>query len=142
MFLQFYSTTNVFPLSNANKLFAESARDCRIFTTQCRPVRWSFFRSDGMVNVFFQGTIGINGFSMVLPALNYHHLMFFDQSTIDFNGFLMVFRFFRTKVNDGLQTPKLQKVCKFNSRQNVFSQHRREIHCSQRKLLVKCILIN
>ena len=38
-----------------------------------RPVRWSFFRSDGMVNVFFQGTIGIDGFSMVLPALNHHH---------------------------------------------------------------------
>ena len=95
-----------------------------------------------MVNVFFQGTIGINGFSMVLPALNHHHLMFFDQPTIDFNGFSMVFRFFRTMVNDGLETPKLQKVRKFNSRQIVFSQHRRENHCSQRKLLVKCILIN
>jgi len=38
-----------------------------------RPGRWSFFWSDGMVNVLFQGTIGIDGFSMVLPALNHHH---------------------------------------------------------------------
>ena len=53
-----------------------------------------------MVNVFFQGTIGIDGFSMVLPPLNHHHLMFFDQPIIDFNGFLMVFRFLRTMVND------------------------------------------
>ena len=83
-----------------------------------------------MVNVFFEGTIGINGFSMVLPALKHHHLMFFDWTTIDFNGFSMVFRFFRTMVNDGLETPKLQKVRKFNSQQNVFSQHRRENHCS------------
>ena len=29
-----------------------------------------------MVNVFFQGTIGIDGFSMVLPALNHHHLLY------------------------------------------------------------------
>ena len=57
--------------------------------------------------------------------------MFFDQLTIDFNGFLMVFRFFRTMVNDGLENPKLQKVRKFNLRQKVFSQHRRENHCSQ-----------
>ena len=99
-------------------------------TAEVRPVRWSFFLSDGMVNVFFQGTIGINGFSMVLPALNHNHLMFFDQPTIDFNGFSMVFRLFRTMVNDGLETPKLQNVRKFNSQQNVFSQDRRENHCS------------
>jgi len=48
--------------------------------------------------------------------------MFFDQPTIDFNGFSMVFRFFRTMVNDGFEIPRLQKVRKFNSRQNVFSQ--------------------
>ena len=60
--------------------------------------------------------------------------MFFDQPTIDFNGFLMDFRFFRTMVNDGLATPKLQKVCKFNSWQNMFSQHRRENHCSNNNL--------
>ena len=87
-----------------------------------------------MVNVFFQGTIGINGFSMVLSALNHHQLMFNGQPTIDFNGFLMDFRFFRTMVNDGLATPKLQKVCKFNSWQNMFSQHRRENHCSNNNL--------
>ena len=69
-----------------------------------------------MVNVFFQGIIGINGFSMVLSTLNHHHLMFFDQPTIDFNGFSMVFRFFRTMVNDGLETRKLQKVRKFNDK--------------------------
>ena len=56
-------------------------------TLHNRPVRWSFFQNDGMVNVFLQGTISINGFSMVLPALNHHALMFFDQPTIDFNGF-------------------------------------------------------
>ena len=94
------------------------------FNKKHRPVRWSFFRSDGMVNVFFQGTISINGFSMVLPALNYHHLMFFDQPTIAFNGFSMVFRFYSTMIDDGLETPKLQKVRKFNSQKNVFSQNR------------------
>ena len=47
-----------------------------------------------MVNVFFPGHHNsINGFSMVLPALNHHLLVFFDQPTIDFNAFLMVFRF-------------------------------------------------
>ena len=81
-----------------------------------------------MVNVFFQGIIGINGFSMVLSTLNHHHLMFFDQPTIDFNGFLMVFRFFRTMVNDGLETPKLQKVHKFNSHTKcVFAAQEREL---------------
>ena len=89
-----------------------------------------------MVNVFFQGTIGINGFSMVLPALNHHQLMFFDQPTIDFNGFLMVFRFFRTMVIDGLKTPTLQKVRKFKVCEfDKFSL--------QKKLLViKCTVIN
>merc|ERR1712173_86423 len=65
---------------------------------------------------------------------NHHHLMFFDQPTIDFNSFSMVFRFFWTMVNDGLETPKLQKVRKFNFRQNVFSQHRRENYCSNNNL--------
>ena len=37
-------------------------------------------------------------------------------------------------VNDGLETPKLQKVRKFNSRQNVFSQCRRENCCSNNNL--------
>ena len=35
--------------------------------------RWSFFYNDGMVMFFFQGTIAINGFSMVLPSLDHHH---------------------------------------------------------------------
>ena len=39
----------------------------------CRPRRWSIFQSDGMVNVFFQATIDVNGFSMVLATLDHHH---------------------------------------------------------------------
>ena len=35
--------------------------------------RWSFFHNDGMVMFFFQGTIAIDGFSMVLPSLDHHH---------------------------------------------------------------------
>ena len=35
--------------------------------------RWSFFYNDGMVMFFFQGTIVIDGFSMVLPSLDHHH---------------------------------------------------------------------
>ena len=35
--------------------------------------RWSFFYNDGMVMFFFQGTIAIDGFSMVLPSLDHHH---------------------------------------------------------------------
>ena len=35
--------------------------------------RWSFFHNDGMVMFFFQGTIVIDGFSMVLPSLDHHH---------------------------------------------------------------------
>ena len=42
-----------------------------------RPQRWSIFQSDGMVNVFFQATIELNGFSMVLTTLDHHHWMFF-----------------------------------------------------------------
>ena len=38
-----------------------------------RPRRWSIFQSDGMVNVFFQATIDVNGFSMVLATLDHHH---------------------------------------------------------------------
>ena len=40
---------------------------------------------------FFQGTIAIDGFSMVLPSLDHHHWMFFYRSTIEINGFSMVF---------------------------------------------------
>ena len=35
--------------------------------------RWSFFHNNGMVMFFFQGTIAIDGFSMVLPSLDHHH---------------------------------------------------------------------
>ena len=41
--------------------------------TLYRPQRWSIFQSDGMVNVFFQATIEVNGFSMVLTTLDHHH---------------------------------------------------------------------
>ena len=41
-------------------------------------------------NEFFEGTIAINGFSMVLLPLNHHHLMFFLWLTIDIDGFSMV----------------------------------------------------
>ena len=36
--------------------------------------------------------------------------MFFDQPTINFNGFLMVFRFFRTMVNDGFEIPQTKRL--------------------------------
>ena len=42
--------------------------------------------------------------------------MFFDQPSIDFNGFFMAYRFFMIMVNDGLETTKLQKVRKFDPR--------------------------
>ena len=79
-----------------------------------------------MANVFFQGTIGINGFSMVLPTLNHHHLMFFDQPTIDFNGFSMVFRFFRTMVwklqsNKKCVNSTRDKMCSNNNLSSNFS---------------------
>ena len=62
--------------------------------------RWLFFHNDGMVMNFFEDTIAINGFSMVLLPLNHHHWMFFHWLTIDINGFSMVF----TKVwHDGQQ---------------------------------------
>ena len=50
-------------------------------------------RWDG--NVFFsQGTIAINGFSIVLPPLDHHHWMFFGCLTIAINGFSIVFLYF------------------------------------------------
>ena len=33
-----------------------------------RPQRWSIFQGDGMVNVFFQATIAVNGFDKVGPS--------------------------------------------------------------------------
>ena len=47
-------------------------------TVRDRLRRWSLFYNDGMVMFFFQGTIAINGFSMVLPSLDHHHWMFFS----------------------------------------------------------------
>ena len=44
-----------------------------IVNVETRLQRWSFFCNDGMVMFFFQGIIAINGFSMVLPALDHHH---------------------------------------------------------------------
>ena len=52
--------------------------------------RWSFFCNDGMGCFFFQGTIAIDGFSMVLPALVHHHWMFFTYQPLT----SMVFRWF------------------------------------------------
>ena len=73
---------------------------------QIRLQRWSFFCNDGMVMFFFQGTIAINGFSMVLPALDHHHWMFFYRSTIDIDGFPMVFSNSGAMVSDGFEVLK------------------------------------
>ena len=50
---------------------------------------------------FSQGTIAINGFSMVLPPLDHHHWMFFYRSTIEIDGFSMVFQNSGAMVIDG-----------------------------------------
>ena len=55
---------------------------------------------------FFQGTIAIDGFSMVLPSLDYHHWMFFYRSTIDIDGFSMVFSNSGAMVSDGFDLKK------------------------------------
>ena len=68
--------------------------------------RWSFFYNDGMVMFFFQGTIVIDGFSMVVPSLDHHHWMFFFRSTIDINGFSMVFPNSGAMVSDGFDLEK------------------------------------
>ena len=52
--------------------------------------RWSFFHNDGMVMFFFQGTIVIDGFSMVLPSLDHYHWMFFADQPLK----SMVFQWF------------------------------------------------
>ena len=72
--------------------------------------RWSFFCDDGMVMFFFQGTIAIDGFSMVLPALDYHHWMFFYRSTIDIDSFPMVFPNSGAMVSDGFDLEKDLKL--------------------------------
>ena len=72
--------------------------------------RWSFFKNDGMVMFFFQGTIAIDGFSMVLPSLDHHHWMFFYRSTIEIDGFLMVFPNSGAMVSDGFDLDKDLKM--------------------------------
>ena len=68
--------------------------------------RWSFFHNDGMVMFFFQGTIAIDGFSMVLSSLDHHHWMFFCRSTIEIDGFSMVFTNSGAMVSDGFDLEK------------------------------------
>ena len=46
-----------------------------------------------MVNIFFQGTIDFNGFSMVLKILNHHHWMFLKAQPL----VSMVFRWAMVK---------------------------------------------
>ena len=69
-----------------------------------------FFFNDGMVIFYFQGTIAIDGFPMVLPPLDHHHWMFFYRSTIEINGFSMVFPNSDTMVNDGFDLEKDLKM--------------------------------
>ena len=59
---------------------------------------------------FFQGTIVIDGFSMVLPSLDHHHWMFFYRSTIEINGFSMVFPNSGAMVSDSFDLEKDQKM--------------------------------
>ena len=79
---------------------------------QSRLRRWSFFYNDGMVMFFFQGTIVIDGFSMVLPSLDHHHWMFFYRSTIEIDGFSMVFPNSGAMVSDGFDLEKDLKMRK------------------------------
>ena len=59
---------------------------------------------------FVQGTIAINGFSMVLPSLDHHHRMFFYRSTIEIDGFSMVFQNSGAMVIDGFDLEKGLKM--------------------------------
>ena len=61
---------------------------------------------------FFQGTIAIDGFSMVLPSLDHHHWMFFYRSTIEIDGFSMVFPNSGAMVSDGFDLEKDLKMRK------------------------------
>ena len=63
-----------------------------------------------MVMFFFQGTIAIDGFSMVLPALDHHHWMFFYWSTIDIDGFPMVFPNSGAMVSNGFNLERDLKM--------------------------------
>jgi len=57
--------------------------------------RWFCYPLTITINYFFyQLTIGLNGFSMVLGSFNHRHLMIFGPKTIAWlDGFSMVFRF-------------------------------------------------
>ena len=59
---------------------------------------------------FFQGTIAIDGFSMVLPSLDYHHWIFVYRSTIDIDGYSMVFSNSGAMVSDGFDREKNLKM--------------------------------
>ena len=59
---------------------------------------------------FSQGTIAINGFSMVLLTLDHHHWMFFYRSTIEIDGFLMVFPNSGAMVSDGFDLENRPKT--------------------------------
>ena len=59
---------------------------------------------------FFQGTIVIDGFSMVLSSLDHHHWMFFYRSTIEIDGFSMVFPNPAAMVSDGFDLEKDLKM--------------------------------
>ena len=59
---------------------------------------------------FFQGTIAIDGFSMVLPSLDHHHRMFVYRSTIEIDGFSMVFQNSGAMVSDGFDLEKDLKM--------------------------------
>ena len=59
---------------------------------------------------FSQGTIAIDGFSMVLPSLDHHHRMFFYRSTIEIDGFSMVFPNSGAMVSEGFDLEKDLKM--------------------------------
>ena len=81
-----------------------------LYIYRTRLQRWSFFYNDGMVMFFFQGTIVIDGFSMVLSSLDHHHWMFFYRSTIEIDGFSMVFPNSGAMVSDGFDLEKDLKM--------------------------------
>ena len=61
---------------------------------------------------FFPGHHCQRWFSMVLLLPDYHHWMFFCRSTIDIDGFSMVFRNSGKMVNDGSGCEMTIKTCK------------------------------
>ena len=68
--------------------------------------------------------------------------MFFDCLTIDFNGFSMVFEILMSMVNNGLENPSQQQVCKFNehNEHNIYINDDWQFRLYKRKLHVKCTL--